>query len=256
MRLRQCLIFPDFGLFQSTHSLRSATELLPDRQLGGEVSIHALLAECDRTHCYRPANPDRFNPRTPCGVRLLRQDDQLPVKSVSIHALLAECDQQRTQQAGRYAGFNPRTPCGVRLWVCRPADAESDVSIHALLAECDGYCGHIAPKSGSFNPRTPCGVRLLLYIQKTKVYEVSIHALLAECDFFSSWERKMEGCFNPRTPCGVRLVCVGVLVHGKRFQSTHSLRSATRQECPECRRKRVSIHALLAECDDGPGAGR
>ena len=57
--------------------------------------------------------------------------------------------------------------------------------------------------------------------------EVSIHALLAECD-------PGEEGFK-----------VGILL----FQSTHSLRSATRP--PDSGRVKgfVSIHALLAECD-------
>ena len=79
------------------------------------VSIHALLAECDRarhttlrayrlfqsTHSLRSATffggqiravSDCFNPRTPCGVR---HSSQLP--------------------QGEARSFNPRTPCGVRL---------------------------------------------------------------------------------------------------------------------------------------------
>ena len=55
--------------FQSTHSLRSATGSGIGSRRRGDVSIHALLAECDRrrTRLSRPC--PRFNPRTPCGVR-------------------------------------------------------------------------------------------------------------------------------------------------------------------------------------------
>ena len=78
--------------FQSTHSLRSATYDIADIHTFLRVSIHALLAECDRFR--RPVScPVRcFNPRTPCGVRPVPPrtgDDQ---QRVSIHALLAECD--------------------------------------------------------------------------------------------------------------------------------------------------------------------
>nr|DAL07605.1 MAG TPA: hypothetical protein [Caudoviricetes sp.] len=55
--------------------------------------------------------------------------------------------------------------------------------------------------------------------------------------------------FNPRTPCGVRLA----KIHGHgidmEFQSTHSMRSATRQLEARKNGTRVSIHALHAECD-------
>ena len=56
-------------LFQSTHSLRSATTAHSDGLLFYFVSIHALLAECDSL-CVE------------AGVK----------SQVSIHALLAECD--------------------------------------------------------------------------------------------------------------------------------------------------------------------
>ena len=64
------LFFPCSTLtFQSTHSLRSATsnrKLTEPRHI---VSIHALLAECDKV-----------------------SDECCEIMKVSIHALLAECD--------------------------------------------------------------------------------------------------------------------------------------------------------------------
>ena len=84
---------------------------------------------------------------------------------------------------------------------------------------------------------------------KTQFETVSIHALLAECD------QTCEGLvfslfgFNPRTPCGVRPNAELVDEVMGEFQSTHSLRSATKEYLPEAKSKRVSIHALLAECD-------
>ena len=56
-------------------------------------------------------------------------------------------------------------------------------------------------------------------------------------------------CFNPRTPCGVRLAPEKLKQSWKLFQSTHSLRSATRWRNADMGGLRVSIHALLAECD-------
>ena len=77
--------------FQSTHSLRSATGSGIGSRRRGDVSIHALLAECDRLRFPRALNKLGFNPRTPCGVRPTCLSTTPPVK-----------------------GFNPRTPCGVR----------------------------------------------------------------------------------------------------------------------------------------------
>ena len=148
------------ALFQSTHSLRSATERLAVQVWVGCVSIHALLAECDPL-------------RQP-----LRGSGQ-----VSIHALLAECDVISVLSDSRINSFNPRTPCGVRrpfgmrikfCWKFQSthslrsatidklkAAVKYLVSIHALLAECDSPA--------------PC-LNLLPF--------VSIHALLAECDYY------------------------------------------------------------------------
>ena len=168
--------------FQSTHSLRSATNDDFSLVAFGEVSIHALLAECDRRNNSTNNITMGFNPRTPCGVRpgsmivsvspvgfqsthSLRSATKTPSyfvydDYVSIHALLAECDY--TQPA------------------CPP---RSGVSIHALLAECDSgrklyyrncykFQSTHSLRSAtvdtliqlcrgiSFNPRTPCGVRL------------------------------------------------------------------------------------------------
>ena len=82
--------------FQSTHPLRGATETICCVLVSFGISIHAPLAGCDLdVRCISRTIPD-FNPRTPCGVRLL-----------SIIAPRAIWN------------FNPRTPCGVRQQNCR-----------------------------------------------------------------------------------------------------------------------------------------
>ena len=145
---------------------------------------------------------------------------------VSIHALLAECDLLRGGGPFRLRCFNPRTPCGVRrnpasgsvsgFWfqsthslrsatICIGLETHDYmVSIHALLAECDRATPDNKTLTKSFNPRTPCGVRR----------------------FLTSVAISPVG-FNPRTPCGVRLATMPPEHNRARFQSTHSLRSAT-----------------------------
>ena len=278
--------------FQSTHSLRSATSGASLIPTDAYVSIHALLAECD-------IYPATENEHPTVSIHaLLAECDRYAsatgnIAEVSIHALLAECDinnlspifiYQKFQsthslrsatkypRTSRHPGksFNPRTPCGVRRfgalsiffnalfqsthslrsatfgkpdWVHRPrfqsthslrsatttlhnAKAETNVSIHALLAECDrGFCSRGMNFCG-FNPRTPCGVRpnpckdhpVLLLFQSTHslrsatdlrrdladMRRVSIHALLAECDLSVRSPLFFSDSFNPRTPCGVR----------------------------------------------------
>ena len=168
-----------------------------------KVSIHALLAECDLHYHITLNYVQRFNPRTPCGVRLLallqvsrltRFQSTHSLRSATGFAVLhGSCDHS----------FNPRTPCGVR---------------HGALILNTCQC--------CFNPRTPCGVRL-----------------------WRTAGTESARCFNPRTPCGVRRLSVNLNVVCIMFQSTHSLRSATRKEDAFLWTRTVSIHALLAECD-------
>ena len=212
--------------FQSTHSLRSATAFHSVFCSIFNVSIHALLAECDLETSHNSTKTKRFNPRTPCGVR--------PLDSFGIVIVPR--------------GFNPRTPCGVRPIINGdnppgtvfqsthslrsatqlpiPPLSTPPVSIHALLAECDTRLLFCIICIMRFNPRTPCGVR------HKRVHRSLYHL-----------------SFNPRTPCGVRPSCLYHRYLPHRFQSTHSLRSAT----PDCYFALyvlcVSIHALLAECD-------
>ena len=102
-------------LFQSTHSLRSATHFNFNHYRNSRVSIHALLAECDPSPVPRKMSSAGFNPRTPCGVRRVHVLEAVCEACVSIHALLAECDTGRVASSRKYVCFNPRTPCGVRL---------------------------------------------------------------------------------------------------------------------------------------------
>ena len=149
----------DISPFQSTHSLRSATrpDCADDRQ--GWVSIHALLAECDKD--------------------LIQFID---ANRVSIHALLAECDRPYASPSKGRCCFNPRTPCGVRQEL-RGSFERIDPfqSTHSLRsATCDEVAAVL--RRNGFNPRTPCGVRRHVRITDGDADCVSIHALLAECD--------------------------------------------------------------------------
>ena len=213
-----------------------------------KVSIHALLAECDRRGGPWPEPSKSFNPRTPCGVRpwqiprrkggtmfqsthslrsaTVRDANFRQHTTVSIHALLAECD-------------------GAKLYEWMG----NTVSIHALLAECDCLHALMVASGKSFNPRTPCGVRLFGGDELQIVFAVSIHALLAECDNISTIIHERTTSFNPRTPCGVRPSDCEPVPGIDKFQSTHSLRSATLEELLPVHDHAVSIHALLAECD-------
>ncbi len=121
---------------QSTHSSRSATQLPPLSQVASTTSIHALLAECDRSRHEYIDQKGNFNPRTPRGVRrYVGPDDGLLGKLQSTHS---------SRSATRRRKELLRRP---------------STSIHALLAECDPCAANISPRGCHFNPRTPRGVR-------------------------------------------------------------------------------------------------
>ena len=167
--------------FQSTHSLRSATHADKQGVTTQPVSIHALLAECDRSTTALPSFCTSFQSTHSLRSATFYEGAGLFAYVVSIHALLAECDEIRLPGVFPGFGFNPRTPCGVRQFVSdwkhtitwfqsthslrsatirvKYEDCPHIVSIHALLAECDRRRRSSPPSSTRFNPRTPCGVR-------------------------------------------------------------------------------------------------
>ena len=190
--------------FQSTHSLRSATGRCTAKRWQLEVSIHALLAECDQRKPPLLRRRLSFNPRTPCGVRRYdRLICRIDAGFQSTHSLRSATDSCLAASCFTFS-FNPRTPCGVR-----PMD-------NGDIKETDQF-----QSTHSLRSATP---RKYLF---ERGVSVSIHALLAECDRF----RHSVPCpvcrFNPRTPCGVRLFSLFRVVPRWMFQSTHSLRSAT-----------------------------
>ena len=154
--------------FQSTHPLRGATRRADARLHGAQVSD--------------------FNPRTPCGVRLVygcRQRSPYEREFQSTHPLRGATMVSRPQLILPPSDFNPRTPCGVRRAPRWP------------------YCA----RTGDFNPRTPCGVRpatcrwtprpRAMRFQSTHPLRGATLRPIAPSAAFANRN------FNPRTPCGV-----------------------------------------------------
>ena len=240
-------------MFQSTHSLRSATITSRKLSQAATVSIHALLAECDIPTKTVGIPCSGFNPRTPCGVRLSKSSRAGATSNVSIHALLAECDAARRRRLFRRRCFNPRTPCGVRLKSDKlKPPTERFQSTHSLRSATDSYCKYTGACHVSIHALlAECDFFVHRYYLTPAV---SIHALLAECDNHQRQTVKSQQCFNPRTPCGVRQNHARANLGNRKFQSTHSLRSATPPDNKTKTLTKVSIHALLAECDSSTGA--
>ena len=236
----------------SIHALlaESDDEAIGSRLYEMSISIHALLAESDIGSYSRFAGESNFNPRSPCGERLpcvvaFTQNQNFNPRSpcgerppgfrcpahgaaISIHALLAESDRTERRQPLTRRYFNPRSPCGERRSTVRWGDVYSQfqstlslrratlggdlhldfagISIHALLAESDRLGCPPGYFLVHFNPRSPCGERL----------DSKGRVLLLHADF------------NPRSPCGERPSSTWSSPGCERFQSTLSLRRATR----------------------------
>ena len=178
------------------------------------------------------------------------------IAKISIHALLAESDQQKSSDRKAYVNFYPRSPCGERL----TGSESQKLILH-------------------FYPRSPCGERprgsvsmpRYLKFLSTLSLRRATHSAgpwqAGYTDFYPRspcGERLFQGPrfiryrvdFYPRSPCGERpTICNGILPMSS-FLSTLSLRRATPADLQIRVAPNISIHALLAESDPGPGWGR
>ena len=214
-------------LFQSTHPLRGATSLseyVPTPSIF--QSTHPLRGATASMRS-TSISPINFNPRTPCGVRLMNERVNITLEGFqSTHPLRGATDSKRLFLRGYEISIHaPLAGCDVRGR--RDRRGLFHISIHAPLAGCDSPHGAFQNKVVNFNPRTPCGVRQRQELRSVEATEISIHAPLAGCDFSLITRALQSLNFNPRTPCGVRQCKVFFVEDSKLFQSTHPLRGAT-----------------------------
>ena len=139
--------------FQSTLPVWGATSTYPSTGESMEISIHAPRVGSDgRGERGLPDGYD-FNPRSPCGERLVRPhsicllqrfQSTLPVWGatgplltawkhpiISIHAPRVGSDHFRRQRFRGYHDFNPRSPCGERPHIDFHGKLDLSISIHA-----------------------------------------------------------------------------------------------------------------------------
>ena len=190
--------------FQSTHPLRGATDPAHAADCNKKISIHAPLAGCDRSARSTETRMDDFNPRTPCGVRLMHGRALLEMNEFqSTHPLRGATATVAQHPAGT-STFQSTHPLRGATQENRRALRHLPISIHAPLAGCDFAIVLVLRYFLHFNPRTPCGVRHGLRLGARKGFEfqsthplrgatverapvyhirkISIHAPLAGCD--------------------------------------------------------------------------
>ena len=99
--------------FQPTRPLRGATQRMKTCTSPGRISTHAPLAGRDREGKPKEDNKMDFNPRAPCGARLLTK--LCKIKSIHFNPR-APCGARldNTNLINKDENFNPRAPCGAR----------------------------------------------------------------------------------------------------------------------------------------------
>ena len=153
----------EFRTFQSTLPVRGATRWDIGELPSDIISIHAPRAGSDhvRHRIWHPHN--HFNPRSPCGERLLRQADLLIGILISIHAPRAGSDCFNTVLSLPPLNFNPRSPCGERPVALWAAATGQNFNPRSPCGERLSY-GLIISPNWYFNPRSPCGERLRILL--------------------------------------------------------------------------------------------
>ena len=211
--------------FQSTLSLRRATNTLFRLRLSQTISIHALLAESD---CYPGGvccpNID-FNPRSPCGERPARntpspRNNQFQSTLSLRRATRGQC------AAGTAVKFQSTLSLRRATCIGTISITQFCISIHALLAESD-----------------------LPSIEHQEFCTISIHALLAESDLYMALPRWPIPISIHALLAESDMMKMANMAKTKKFQSTLSLRRATEDVKALSRGLAISIHALLAESD-------
>ena len=189
--------------FQSTRPMRGATPRENESDCGFEVSIHAPHAGRDARQMPMRPRFFSFNPRAPCGARLLPSaigfasemfQSTRPMRGATFLNATSEC-RKVFQSTRPMRGATFRRARYGRL--CH-------VSIHAPHAGRDRQGGADTGRHRCFNPRAPCGARPSLNellwcragFQSTRPMRGATLTYL--------WISFIALSFNPRAPCGAR----------------------------------------------------
>ena len=258
--------------FQSTLPVWGATMRGKDPNQIINISIHAPRVGSDSE--VRPEEPDLkyFNPRSPCGERLL--DGKIPVNQGNFNPR-SPCGERRppvfTVPGKQH--FNPRSPCGERLERRHNDGCAYPISIHAPRVGSDplaiffGLLGIIsihAPRVGSdlielkgrmegleFQSTLPVWGATMPCDANPVLYKISIHAPRVGSDQFTTTAVPVTDDFNPRSPCGERLLdLMYQSILRRKFQSTLPVWGATPVAGPVSKPVLISIHAPRVGSDD------
>ena len=146
-----------------------------------------------------------FNPRSPDGERL-DKNNGLPIDSgISIHAPRMGSDVQLAGATANSGYFNPRSPDGERRDSPRADPTRSYFNPRSPDGERLVPVRRVGCRFFHFNPRSPDGERPDVYEQAFRDYEISIHAPRLGSDAKRCATGRWGFYFNPRSPDGERL---------------------------------------------------
>ena len=214
------------GIFQSTLPLRGATARSRYERVVNHISIHAPLAGSDNLYAFFAQINLDFNPRSPCGERLLtgeakadadRFQSTLPLRGatvglnqiaqlvrISIHAPLAGSDAVIFHDGQQDFRFQSTLP------LRGATERGHEYGRHVLHFNPRSPCGErrgprqLLAVTVDFNPRSPCGERRGRFSGRRNPRDFNPRSPCGER--LGTLRTSTTGAnFNPRSPCGERL---------------------------------------------------
>ena len=172
-------VMPSGALFQSTLSMRRATDTARIVEKPTRISIHALHEESDSTNACRSSSSVHISIHA-----LHEESDPIEAKAkcpsdyISIHALHEESD---------------------ACWSPEP-DSSRQISIHALHEESDVTSSATRSACSIFQSTLSMRRATRRTIVLSERQGISIHALHEESDNLNIITRIIRTYFNPRSP--------------------------------------------------------
>ena len=189
------------------------------------ISIHAPLAGSDSLSPMFCRLCPYFNPRSPCGERLLKREGEACYVAFQSTLPLRGATHRHTQRGNRYS-ISIHAPLAGSDSGPVGSVANLTISIHAPLAGSDLPARPYTNPRRNFNPRSPCGERPLGLIP----YDMAL-------------------VFQSTLPLRGATLSASVVGLGFIFQSTLPLRGATGAFPSPSPSSHISIHAPLAGSD-------
>ena len=129
-----------------------------------------------------------FNPRPPCGGRLITDFPDLIGGQISIHGprVGADSNLRSIYQAVNISIHGPRVGADTALNSSR---ARQKISIHGPRVGADSWHSLVNMVESDFNPRPPCGGRPMMLYRMQPDGQISIHGPRVGADSLNSPEK-------------------------------------------------------------------